>query len=49
MSRRRSTTTKSGNRVQTGEIREWARNNGRTVSSRGRVPEDIVAAYRAAH
>lgn len=28
-------------------IREWARANGYTVSDRGRVAADIVAAYRA--
>lgn len=30
-------------------IRAWAVENGHTVSERGRVPADIVAAYRAAH
>lgn len=30
-------------------IRDWARNNGYTVSNRGRVPAPIIAAYRAAH
>jgi hypothetical protein len=29
-------------------IREWARANGHTVSDRGRVAGDIVAAYEAA-
>lgn len=29
-----------------GAIREWARANGYTVSDRGRVAADIVAAYR---
>lgn len=28
-------------------VREWARANGYTVSDRGRVAADIVAAYRA--
>lgn len=29
-------------------VREWARKNGHTVSDRGRVSREIVAAYRAA-
>lgn len=31
------------------EIRSWARQNGLTVSDRGRVPASAVAAYRSAH
>jgi hypothetical protein len=31
------------------QIRSWARENGYTVSERGRVPATIVAAYRDAH
>lgn len=31
------------------EIRSWAKENGHTVSDRGRVPQPIVDAYRAAH
>lgn len=34
-------------RVQ--EIREWARQNGHTVSERGRLSGAVVAAYEAAH
>jgi hypothetical protein len=30
-------------------IREWANSNGFTVSSRGRIPSDVQAAYNAAH
>lgn len=30
-------------------IRAWARDNGYTVSDRGRVAGDVVAAYDAAH
>ncbi|MFJ7749785.1 Lsr2 family protein [Arthrobacter sp. NPDC097144] len=30
------------------QIREWARNNGYTVSERGRVNSEIIEAYRAA-
>lgn len=32
-----------------GAIREWARANGYTVSDRGRIAEEIQAAYRSAH
>jgi hypothetical protein len=35
-------------RLDTAEIRSWARENGYTVSNRGRVPATIVAAYREA-
>ena len=31
------------------EIRAWAADNGVSVSDRGRIPADIVAAYEAAH
>ncbi|MGW9265565.1 histone-like nucleoid-structuring protein Lsr2 [Gordonia terrae] len=30
-------------------IREWAADNGYEVSARGRIPNDIVEAYNAAH
>lgn len=31
------------------EIRAWAANNGHTVSTRGRIPTSVMAAYNAAH
>lgn len=34
---------------QTGAIREWAVANGHKVSSRGRIPAPVEAAYAAAH
>jgi hypothetical protein len=37
------------NRGETAAIREWAAANGYAVSSRGRIPETVVAAYRAAN
>lgn len=40
-----SSTTKS----ETAKIRAWARENGHTVSDRGRIPADIMEAYRAAN
>lgn len=36
-------------RKDTGEIRNWARQNGREVSERGRIPSSVVEAYDAAH
>lgn len=30
-------------------IREWAPQNGYKVSSRGRIPNDVMAAYEAAN
>lgn len=32
-----------------GEIRDWARSEGMDVSDRGRVSEEVRAAYAAAH
>ncbi|MGA4790801.1 histone-like nucleoid-structuring protein Lsr2 [Nocardia sp. AB354] len=34
---------------QTAAIREWARNNGYEVSSRGRIQKDIIEAYNEAN
>lgn len=39
----------SGGKERVQEIREWARNNGHTVSERGRLAGAVVAAYEAAH
>ena len=30
-------------------IRDWARENGFTISARGRIPADVAEAYDAAH
>jgi len=35
-------------REQSAAIREWARRNGHNVSSRGRIPADIIDAFHAA-
>jgi hypothetical protein len=40
--------TASGAGGRTAPIRQWARDNGYTVSARGRVPGHIVDAYNAA-
>lgn len=34
-------------REQNRAIREWARSQGKEISNRGRIPEDIVAEYHA--
>lgn len=45
--RRPGTPGRSGNNTRA--IRQWASENGYTVSDRGRIPADIVAAYEAAN
>jgi hypothetical protein len=35
-------------REQTHAIREWARNNGHTISDRGRIPAAVVEAFQSA-
>ncbi|GAA4758185.1 Lsr2 family protein [Gordonia alkaliphila] len=35
--------------TNTRAVRAWANENGLTVSDRGRIPADIIAAYEAAH
>lgn len=44
---RRATRAKSD--VDLGAVRQWARENGHTVSDRGRVPATIVDAYKSAN
>lgn len=47
-----STFVKSNGRLpkeQLSAVRAWASKNGRKVSSRGRIPADVIAAYEAAH
>ncbi|MGM7668323.1 histone-like nucleoid-structuring protein Lsr2 [Microbacterium sp. A93] len=34
---------------ETAVIREWANAHGHSVSERGRIPQAVVEAYRAAH
>lgn len=41
--------TTPGDRERTARIREWARENGHEVSSRGRIATSIVDAYDRAH
>lgn len=38
-----------GGQTDYAPIREWAKQNGFTVSDRGRVPASVIEAYEAAH
>jgi hypothetical protein len=40
---------RASGRGESAAIREWARRSGHDVASRGRIPADIVDAFRAAH
>ena len=46
--RRRRTRSGAG-REQSARIREWAKQHGKKISERGRIPADILAEYEAAH
>ncbi|OBB05413.1 nucleoid-associated protein Lsr2 [Mycobacteriaceae bacterium 1482268.1] len=52
--RRRGRSAASGrgraaiDREQSAAIREWARRNGHSVSTRGRIPADVIDAFHAA-
>ena len=39
----------AGSRDENKLIREWAISNGHKISERGRIPQDVSKAYRAAH
>ncbi|KTS65019.1 hypothetical protein NS206_05785 [Microbacterium testaceum] len=43
-----SRATRAKSDVDLAAVRQWARENGHTVSDRGRVPATIVEAYKAA-
>jgi hypothetical protein len=36
-------------REQTAEVREWARREGRTVATRGRLPKPLIDAFNSAN
>ena len=38
-----------GDRDQNRAIREWATQNGHQVSERGRIPQNVIDAFRAVH
>jgi hypothetical protein len=46
--RRRRTRTGPG-RERSAQIRQWAKQRGYKVNERGRIPQNIVAEYEAAH
>ncbi|BBY56259.1 Lsr2 family protein [Mycobacterium koreense] len=48
--RGRSTSGRRGaiDREQSAAIREWARRNGHNVSTRGRIPAEVIEAFHAA-
>jgi hypothetical protein len=39
----------SAHRRHSAEIRSWAKNNGLTVSDRGRIPAEVITRYNATH
>jgi Lsr2 len=41
--------SRSIDRKQSANIREWARRTGYKVAKRGRIPAELIDAYRAAH
>jgi len=47
--RPRAARTGGGAGGETAEVRAWAKENGHTVSERGRIPGSVLDAYRAAH
>ena len=42
-------TRTAGSRDENRLIREWAAQNGHQISERGRIPQGVSSAYRAAH
>ncbi|MEJ5944259.1 Lsr2 family protein [Pseudokineococcus basanitobsidens] len=44
-----SASRSSGSGVDTAAVREWARENGHTVSERGRISGAVLEAYQAAN
>lgn len=46
---RRTRSGSSGGSADAGKIREWARENGYTVSERGRIPAEVREAYDRAN
>lgn len=44
-----SSSPSGGDRQRTAQIRSWAREQGMDVNERGRIPNQIVQAYDAAH
>lgn len=49
VSGRRPRAAGGGSSSEAGKIRAWARENGFTVSDRGRIPAEVAEAYAKAH
>jgi Lsr2 len=47
--RRGSRGGRAAAKADLGDVRSWARDNGFTVSDRGRVSSEVMSAYEAAH
>ncbi|MFB9661577.1 Lsr2 family protein [Glycomyces mayteni] len=45
----RSSRGTAADKEQNAAIREWAAKNGVEVGAKGRIPQDVVAQYEAAH
>ncbi len=48
-SRNRKTSTQGSSTGKSALVREWARSRGMKVSERGRVSQEVIDAYEAAH
>jgi hypothetical protein len=46
---RRGSRGRSAAKADLGDVRAWARDNGFSVSDRGRVSSEVMSAYEAAH
>lgn len=46
---RRPGRSSGASKEQLANIRQWAKDNGKTISDRGRIPEAIFTEYQAAH
>jgi hypothetical protein len=46
---RRGSRGRAAAKADLGDVRSWARDNGFTVSDRGRVSSEVMQAYEAAH
>ncbi|KAA2258849.1 Lsr2 family protein [Solihabitans fulvus] len=42
-------TVKAGDKAQAQAIRDWARSQGRQISDRGRIPQELVVQFQEAH
>lgn len=45
---RRARSTRTSDKVDVQAVRAWARQQGRTVSDRGRLPQSLIEEYRQA-